>query len=412
MKRISAYLSLVLLLAVAACSGDPATQPDLEDFAAAGGDASYLVTPTDIGDADAAEVEGDEYSGEDGPFEVLMAGAKVDLVFRFNGKVRAKEEVSITLRAVAKNGDEAVKGSVKVNFGDGSEETYEIRREVDFTHIYRQAGTYKISAVLTTEDNAKARGNLRVRVSDPLRVEMEMHGLEELRPKEETELQLFVYDAEQDRNDGVPGELTIDLGGNDQRLFKNFTGVVTFDVTYDKVGQYSITVTLLTEAGREFIQTFEFEVEDGPANGDAIDLSRAIIASNSARDIANFKVTSQVTNVSVSPGQICIFHTKQTGWPRYSSVDGNAWVAAMYQGQLHAGTYEWVAYPALCKGLGAAPPNRTVADMLGPHIKNGPFANWKPKKGDTVYFFTSTHARLGLRTIDERSNVVAITWPF
>jgi len=154
----------------------------------------------------------------------------------------------------------------------------------------------------------------------------------------------------------------------------------------------------------------------GGAGVPNIDLSKAIIASNSAQDIAKWEQNSTILSTSVTNYQICVNHDKINVWPEaYDGIMGNAWIFAYINGAWHGGTYEWLkgGKENECKALGSGG-SRTVADMLAQHIKQGPLASWKPRKGDTVYLMVSTIARDGGATSpkDYRSDLKKIIWPY
>ena len=155
--------------------------------------------------------------------------------------------------------------------------------------------------------------------------------------------------------------------------------------------------------GKVTTAEYPIEVTMSGAGGGPIDLREATIAINSARDIANFKITSTVTNVQIRATQICIYHTKAGQWPVRDGLEGNPWVAAFVNGKLHAGTYEWLRPGQICKDI-------TRGD-IGHHVKHGALAGWVPRPGETSYFFVSTHARLGSRTSDEMAAPFAKVWP-
>ena len=151
------------------------------------------------------------------------------------------------------------------------------------------------------------------------------------------------------------------------------------------------------------------------------DLADAIIASNSAQDVATWAETSKITSVRIEPGSICIDHTKRGKWTveilegdeENDEVEGSVWIFGEIDGKFHGGTYESKRPNQDCKALGADPPGTTVADLLGPHIKQGPLRNWKPKAGERVGFMEKTLARNNQRTStgNERSDLRFVIWP-
>ena len=65
-----------------------------------------------------------------------------------------------------------------------------------------------------------------------------------------------------------------------------------------------------------------------------------------------------------------------------------------------------------CKDLDPGAGGATIADRIGLHVKVEPLESWKPKKGDKVGLMYSGWARDGRRSVEERSNVVLVTWPY
>lgn len=402
-------LALVALVVLAGCTGDTPTQPQMENGLVTGAAASTAAASDAVPDRYSDELDPSdiEYDGETESIEHnLRAPNGVELVFRFAGKVRAREPVTVTLRARA-DGD-PVKGEVTVDFGDDRpERTFDIDRKAELTHTYREEGRFRIFAIVEAEDGRTARGGFRMRIREALKVDLEVKVAGgEAKPGEEVQL-LFEADPINDeaRAGEVQGSLTVDYGDGTSDFIKNFDGVARRKHVYEEEKEYTITLVLETDDGRSFPPRKEkVEISDAPPTGDEFDLSQATIMGNAAADIASWAVTSQVTGTRVSPSQICIFHTKAGKWPVWKGVEGNPWVVANIGGKWYAGTYEWVRPGQTCKGI--------TAGNIGPHIKFPPMASWRPQKGEVVYLFMSTLARLGARSTNERSNLVRVVWPY
>lgn len=124
-------------------------------------------------------------------------------------------------------------------------------------------------------------------------------------------------------------------------------------------------------------------------------------------DASTWKVTSQLTGVSIGKDSITLDHSKAGKWPVYNfngtAVEGNPWVFVNRGGTWYAATYEWLRPGQTEKGV-------TGAD-IGKNIKVEPLASWQPQPGERVGFMVSTIARNGDRTSNERTNVVMATWP-
>ncbi len=170
------------------------------------------------------------------------------------------------------------------------------------------------------------------------------------------------------------------------------------------------------------------QVGEPTGNGlDAVDLNDVrfahIVAGYPQRvNIADWEITSELGPVTVSASKICVPHTKMGQWPgapdvggRPTMLEGNPWIIAEFDGKLWAGFWEWMLDNGSdrCKTLSSRPPATTTASEMADHIKAGPFGNWRPKKGDKVWFFVTSLAWPGIDSAQERTQVVGpIDWPF
>ena len=141
--------------------------------------------------------------------------------------------------------------------------------------------------------------------------------------------------------------------------------------------------------------------------GDQLDLSQVTWLH---ANISNWTVSSTVTGVTF-PGagvDMCIFHTQAGQWPTYVdngvAGEGNPWVFANINGQWYGGTFEWLRPGQQCKVV-------ITRENIGPHVKVSPLSSWVPQSGEVVGFAMSTPARSALRTSNERTNIVLVTWP-
>lgn len=144
-------------------------------------------------------------------------------------------------------------------------------------------------------------------------------------------------------------------------------------------------------------------------------------------DISQFKVTSQLTSVTIKPGQICTYYDKAGKWGGKLTISGgaevqaNPWVIVKIGNQWIGGSYEWLRTGGQqCKTLGSKPPQTTVYDELPTHIKGAPFLNsngsvaWLPKSGDIIGFMVSSLARGGTDSkvaIKERTQIHFVKLP-
>jgi hypothetical protein len=123
-------------------------------------------------------------------------------------------------------------------------------------------------------------------------------------------------------------------------------------------------------------------------------------------NVSGWRETSTITNVSVSDSQICISHTKSGKWPVAIGAEGNPWIFAKINGRVYGATYEWLRSGQVCKGV-----TRSGSTSVGRHTKVEPLQSWVPARGETIGLMVSTHARSGVRTVNERSNIVVTRWP-
>jgi hypothetical protein len=127
-------------------------------------------------------------------------------------------------------------------------------------------------------------------------------------------------------------------------------------------------------------------------------------------NISDWTVSSTITGVTLpgAGGTMCIFHTEAGAWPLYVDNgvegEGNAWIFANIGGQWYGGTFEWLRPGQQCKPV-------ITRENIGPHVKQSPLSSWVPQSGEVVGVAMSTPARSNLRTSNQRTNVVLVTWP-
>ena len=132
-------------------------------------------------------------------------------------------------------------------------------------------------------------------------------------------------------------------------------------------------------------------------------------------DVSQWPVTSELAEVQIDGGRICLDYDKRNTWPsttiRHNSgtrdieVVANPWVFLNYQGTWYGATWEWLTVGSTCKNLSA---------VAGDHIKQ--FAhipeNWRPQSGERLFFMVSGLARFPqVANIQERTNIVEVVWP-
>ncbi len=116
---------------------------------------------------------------------------------------------------------------------------------------------------------------------------------------------------------------------------------------------------------------------------------------------SSWPVTSRLS-VSIGGGKINLNYDAARTWPSKDGVNANPWVFVNRGGTWYAATFEY---------LRAGQTSKPTSTVRGDHIKVAPLNNFVPVSGEVYGFMVSTLARGGLRTIDERTNIVLATWP-
>lgn len=200
------------------------------------------------------------------------------------------------------------------------------------------------------------------------------------------------------------------------------SGTVTF--TYPAAGGYNITAEFTDDFGTLLRETIRITVQakpvvpppdpspspnpGGPSAGtDEID-PRLITWLH--RDVSNWSITSQITDIRITDSQVCIDHTKAGQFPQSPFfdivVEGNVWIVAQFNGRWYAGTYDWLRPGQICKGVTA--PEFGVDQIRIPPMD----ASWPgPRSGETVGFLVSSRARDNVQAGEERTNIKLVRWP-
>jgi hypothetical protein len=151
----------------------------------------------------------------------------------------------------------------------------------------------------------------------------------------------------------------------------------------------------------------------------AIDLGQVILSYPGApADVASWRQTATIVVVEqdgnpAAGGPMCIDFYTSDYWPSVGffgdpsvPVYANQWYFANIGGQWYGGPGEYLRSdrPSKCKsGQGT--------NSIGPDGGwTFPMSGWAPKLGELVGYMISTPARAGLRTINERSNIVVQPW--
>lgn len=126
-------------------------------------------------------------------------------------------------------------------------------------------------------------------------------------------------------------------------------------------------------------------------------------------DVSNWPITTQV-NPSIGNGWINFPYDKANVWPGVftvgATVNANPWVIVkLDDGKWYAATFEWLRPGQTRKPMGV------LDGSMGDHIKVAPLNRWRPRSGERFGIMVSGLARSRVRNVEERSNIVMVTWP-
>jgi hypothetical protein len=213
-------------------------------------------------------------------------------------------------------------------------------------------------------------------------------------------------------NADVSGDLTLDWGDGSASQTVQISGTVSVTHAFKKSGVVTVVGTLAESDGSKTGVRHTLTVRDG--GGDQIDISNATLVSPmDDRSALSWPVRSKITNVVVAPGLSCIEHTMGGKWPAGQFeppdgglVEGTFWIFRYYNGKWYGGVFDYYRPGQTCKGTGKEEYGRD-------QVRTPPLdAGWIPQVGEQVAFMVSTPGRGGWNTINERSNIVVITWPY
>ena len=155
----------------------------------------------------------------------------------------------------------------------------------------------------------------------------------------------------------------------------------------------------------EWSPTETFRTPD--ENADAIDPKQVVWLHT---DVSDWEVDSEVTGVTITPHEVCVFHTAAGTWPTSEPIgpgelEGNIWIFGFVNGRWYGATWDWLRPGQECKGA-------TAEEFGADQIRIPPLdASWVPRSGDRVGFMMSTIARSADRAGELRSNIAVVTWP-
>ena len=156
----------------------------------------------------------------------------------------------------------------------------------------------------------------------------------------------------------VSGQLTVDYGDGTERGEGDINGGKELRYTYARPGDYNVTATVAESDGTRSHETTRLAVAEKPrsptsSNGEDDLDARSVRYLHP--NIANWRITLRITNVSISAREICVDHTAAGRFPRSPfgdiQVEGNVWVFARFGGQWVAATYDWLKPGQVCKGV-------------------------------------------------------------
>ena len=222
------------------------------------------------------------------------------------------------------------------------------------------------------------------------------------------------------------GEVILIYGDGQVQPLGSGTGVRSTSYTYSIAGGYNLTAVFKSSVGTEIRTTIRHNVagiapnpppgnDPGGGGGGVIEQPGLPFSLGAVEwlhtDVSGWRATSQITEITITSDEICIYHTKSGRWPEYTQdgvvAEGNPWVFGNVGGKWYAATYEYLKAGQTCKHI-----ERRGEWGLGAHTKRSPLESWAPRKGELVGFMVSTPARDNTRTSNERSNIVMVHWPY
>ncbi|MFP4356946.1 MAG: hypothetical protein ACLFSZ_00725 [Puniceicoccaceae bacterium] len=124
-------------------------------------------------------------------------------------------------------------------------------------------------------------------------------------------------------------------------------------------------------------------------------------------DVSGWPVTSDLSEVSINGGQVCMTFDAGTRWAGFlggtSYFNATPVVIVKMNGTYYASAFQWFRSGSNrhCKPISAIAPSSPP-----------PISNWRPTTGETVGFMVTTPSRIGVPTRQfERTNIVWIEWP-
>ena len=210
----------------------------------------------------------------------------------------------------------------------------------------------------------------------------------------------------------VSGDLTVEWGDGTANQVVQMNGTVSVTHAFKRSGTVTIIGTLVESDGSKSGFRHTLVIKDG--GGDQIDIKNATLVSPmDDRSALSWPVKSKITNVTMAPGLSCIEHTMGGKWPAApfappngGLVEGTFWIFRYYQGKWYGGVFDYYRPGQTCKATGKE-------EYGVDQVRTFPLDySWVPQVGEEVAFMVSTPGRGGYNTLDERSNIVVIKWPY
>lgn len=132
-------------------------------------------------------------------------------------------------------------------------------------------------------------------------------------------------------------------------------------------------------------------------------------------DVTAWPDTAHITNLEVSPQQICYDFKTAQKWPEIDPFDqwktiGNYWVIAYMKDHWYATTYQWILPGHRCE--------QDTASSISEWTRHVEFYQpevwkWIPQKGELVGLMVSSVRRFQISNgVEERTPIQWIRWPY
>jgi hypothetical protein len=220
----------------------------------------------------------------------------------------------------------------------------------------------------------------------------------------------------------TPAFGTLALNGVVTEQSVETTYTATSDLTYGKTYYWRARALDASVTG-PWSATLRFKMTDAPGTpgptpgpipaGDQIDPYQITWLEAASTNVSAWAVTSQVTDVQQSGDQVCLYHTKSGQWPLADvfgtglGIEGTFMIVARFDGRWYGAAFDWMPGGRACKNLAAEEYGRD-------QVRVPPMdASWRgPQPGDRIGLLITTPAsnRIQARTVNERTNIVVITW--